>query len=158
MSEIFRTFLSQPLFNALIFLHEHASFGDLGVAIILLTISVRLILFPLFHKTAKHQRIAQEKDLSEEIAPLLEEVAKDNALRDSIVNNGDEAVINVKAFLEKRIDASIVLEIVICNPDELCSLEDYPNVQGEVYSGERIISASLDKFSLKKVKLYLWRK
>jgi len=60
MSEIFRTFLSQPLFNALIFLHEHASFGDLGVAIILLTISVRLILFPLFHKTAKHQRIAQE--------------------------------------------------------------------------------------------------
>ncbi len=60
MSELFRTILSQPLFNALVLLYEHASFNSLGLAIIFLTIIVRLILFPLFHKTAKHQRIAQQ--------------------------------------------------------------------------------------------------
>mgnify|MGYP001612445244 CR=1 FL=1 len=59
MAEIFRTILSQPLFNGLVLLYERASFGDLGVAIILLTLIVRVILFPLFHKTAKHQKIAQ---------------------------------------------------------------------------------------------------
>jgi len=60
MAEIFRITLSQPLFNGLVLLYEHASFGDLGVAIIFLTLIVRLILFPLFHKTAKHQKIAQK--------------------------------------------------------------------------------------------------
>ena len=60
IAEFFRTILSQPLFNGLVLLYEYASFGDLGVAIILLTIVVRLILFPLFHKTAKHQKIAQK--------------------------------------------------------------------------------------------------
>jgi len=59
ITEFFRTILSQPLFNGLVLLYEHASFGDLGVAIILLTIVVRIILFPLFHKTAKHQKVAQ---------------------------------------------------------------------------------------------------
>src|SRR3989304_8690291 len=60
ISGFFRTVLSQPLFNALVLLYEHASFGDLGIAIIFLTIIVRIILFPLFHKTAKHQKIAQK--------------------------------------------------------------------------------------------------
>lgn len=60
ISELFRIILTQPLFNGLVLLYEHASFGDLGVAIILLTIAVRIILFPLFHKTAKHQKLAQK--------------------------------------------------------------------------------------------------
>lgn len=60
MSGIFRTLLVQPLFNGLVLLYEHVAFEDLGVAIILLTILVRIILFPLFHKTAKHQKIAQQ--------------------------------------------------------------------------------------------------
>jgi len=60
IGEIFRAILIQPLFNGLVLLYEHASFGDLGVAIILLTIAVRIILFPLFHKTAKHQKLAQK--------------------------------------------------------------------------------------------------
>lgn len=57
---IYNTLLLQPLFNGLVLLYEHVSFGDLGLAIIFLTIIVRIALFPLFHKTAKHQRIAQE--------------------------------------------------------------------------------------------------
>ncbi len=56
---IFDIILYTPLFNALIFLYGTVAFENLGVAIIFLTILVRLILYPLFHKTAKHQRVAQ---------------------------------------------------------------------------------------------------
>lgn len=60
LTDFFRIILLQPLFNGLVLLYEHVAFEDLGIAIILLTIVVRIILFPLFHKTAKHQKLAQK--------------------------------------------------------------------------------------------------
>lgn len=60
ITDFFRTIFIQPLFNGLVLLYEYVAFEDLGVAIILLTIVVRIILFPLFHKTAKHQKLAQK--------------------------------------------------------------------------------------------------
>lgn len=48
-----------PILNALVFLYNTVAFHDLGVAIILLTILVRIILYPLFHKSARHQAISQ---------------------------------------------------------------------------------------------------
>lgn len=75
IGELFRTILYQPLFNGLVLLYQFASFNDLGVAIILLTIIVRVILYPVFHKTAKHQRITQE--LQPEIKKIKETHKKD---------------------------------------------------------------------------------
>lgn len=60
MKGFFTEFLYRPLFNALAWLYENVAFQDLGIAIILLTLAVRLVLFPLFHKTVKHQRITQD--------------------------------------------------------------------------------------------------
>ncbi|OYV73260.1 MAG: hypothetical protein B7Z74_04215 [Deltaproteobacteria bacterium 21-66-5] len=59
MSALFHTYLYTPIFAVLIFLYHNISFGDLGVAIIELTLLVRLILLPLFHKSAKDQTIMQ---------------------------------------------------------------------------------------------------
>src|SRR3989344_3575916 len=59
MKAFFTEALYRPLFNALAWLYENVAFEDLGVAIILLTIGVRLLLFPLFHQTVKNQRITQ---------------------------------------------------------------------------------------------------
>src|SRR3989344_2458296 len=59
MREFFTHALYIPLFNALAWLYENVAFEDLGIAIILLTLAVRLLLFPLFHQTVKHQRITQ---------------------------------------------------------------------------------------------------
>ena len=55
ISDIFFTILYQPLYNGLVFLISVMPFGDVGVAIVLLTIVVKLILFPLTHKTTKTQ-------------------------------------------------------------------------------------------------------
>lgn len=59
MGEIFNEIIYRPLFNLLVWLYN-LSFSDLGIAIILLTVVVRIILFPLFHKSLKHQRLLQE--------------------------------------------------------------------------------------------------
>ncbi|PIR97962.1 MAG: hypothetical protein COT89_01775 [Candidatus Colwellbacteria bacterium CG10_big_fil_rev_8_21_14_0_10_42_22] len=59
MRALFTEILYRPLFNALAWLYQNVAFQDLGVAIILFTLAVRFLLFPLFHKTVKHQRITQ---------------------------------------------------------------------------------------------------
>lgn len=72
MSNLFHEFLYRPLFNALIYLYQNFSFHDLGIAIILLTILIRLILFPLFYKGAKDQAIMQR------LAPKIKAIQQDH--------------------------------------------------------------------------------
>lgn len=45
------------MLSVLIFIHGNAAFGDLGVAIIILTLLVRVVLFPIFWKSAKDQAL-----------------------------------------------------------------------------------------------------
>jgi len=59
ISHLYNILIYQPLLNALIFLYQHLAFEDLGLAIVFLTIIIRLVLFPLFHKSAKHQALMQ---------------------------------------------------------------------------------------------------
>lgn len=59
MSFLYQNIIYKPIFNALVFLYENASFGDIGIAIILLTILIRIILYPLFHKSAVYQKRMQ---------------------------------------------------------------------------------------------------
>jgi len=56
---MFQTFFYNPLFNALIFIYNTIAFEDLGLAIILLTLFVRIIFLPLFYKSAKNQILIQ---------------------------------------------------------------------------------------------------
>lgn len=72
---IFTEFLYRPLFNGLIFLYNNFSFHDFGVAIILLTILIRLALYPLNQKAIKSQKAMS--DLGPQIKQLQEKYAKD---------------------------------------------------------------------------------
>lgn len=60
MSYLYNTFFFQPLLNALVFLYETVALKDLGLAIILLTIFIRIILYPLFRKSSEHQVALQQ--------------------------------------------------------------------------------------------------
>ncbi len=55
-SFIFNEILYKPLLNTLMFLYQTISFYDLGVAIILLTILIRVILYPLSQKSIQSQK------------------------------------------------------------------------------------------------------
>lgn len=60
MGYLYHTFLYQPLVNALVFLYNTIAFGDLGVAIIILTVITRFLFFPLFQQMIRQQAILQK--------------------------------------------------------------------------------------------------
>lgn len=56
MRELYNTILYEPLFNAVIYLYNIIPGNDFGLAVISLTVIVRLIFFPLSVKTIQSQR------------------------------------------------------------------------------------------------------
>ena len=68
MFEFFETVFYQPIFNVLVFLYN--ILGDLGVTIIVITILIKIILYPFSHKTLKAQRALQQ------LQPKLQELQK----------------------------------------------------------------------------------
>jgi len=57
---MFHLLLTQPLFNLLVVLYKYVAFGDLGLAIIALTLLIRLVLYPVFYKGLKSQMVMQQ--------------------------------------------------------------------------------------------------
>ncbi|HBB37327.1 MAG: Membrane protein insertase, YidC/Oxa1 family [Candidatus Moranbacteria bacterium GW2011_GWC1_45_18] len=68
MSQVFHSLVFQPIYNALILLYNIIPGHDLGVAIILLTVVVRLLLYPISKKQIESQKKLQ--DLQPEIKKL----------------------------------------------------------------------------------------
>ena len=60
MIELFNILLFQPLFNLLVFIYNIVPGNDLGVAIILLTVLIKLALYPLSLQSIKSQKALQE--------------------------------------------------------------------------------------------------
>jgi len=57
---VFKIILYQPLFNALILLYIYLPGHDFGVAVIVLTVIIRIILYPLMVQSIKSQKILSE--------------------------------------------------------------------------------------------------
>lgn len=57
---VFKIILYQPLFNALILLYIYLPGHDFGVAVIILTVIIRIILYPLMVQSIKSQKILSE--------------------------------------------------------------------------------------------------
>jgi YidC/Oxa1 family membrane protein insertase len=65
---LYQTIAYQPILNILVFLYNNTA--DLGIAIILLTVIIKLVLWPLSRKAIKSQKELQE------IQPKLDELKK----------------------------------------------------------------------------------
>jgi len=59
ITQLFTTFLYQPLLNLLVFIYNVIPGHDLGIAILILTAIIRLILYPLSARSVKSQRALQ---------------------------------------------------------------------------------------------------
>ncbi len=70
LSQIFHVILYQPLFNIFVFLYNIIPAHDVGITIILLTLLVRLVLWPLTSSSIKSQRTLQE------MQPKMNEIKK----------------------------------------------------------------------------------
>jgi len=59
MTYLYHVILKYPILNLLVYFYQTIAFHDLGIAIILVTLVIRLILYPLFHSGAKQQMLMQ---------------------------------------------------------------------------------------------------
>ncbi len=81
MLSFFKVTIYQPLFNILIFIYNAIPYKDIGIAILLLTILARAILFPLSKKSTISQKKMQKlqpkiKELQEKYKDNKEELTK----------------------------------------------------------------------------------
>lgn len=74
IQNLWTTVFYEPLYNALIALTNAVPGGDIGIAIIILTVGVKLLLYPLSHKSVRTQ--AAMKLLEPEIQALREKHGK----------------------------------------------------------------------------------
>ncbi len=70
LSSIFHTVLYQPIFNLFVFLYNILPAHDVGLVILILTLIIRVVLYPLTASSIKAQKSLQE------MQPKLEEIKK----------------------------------------------------------------------------------
>jgi YidC/Oxa1 family membrane protein insertase len=70
IGNIFNSILYQPLFNAVVWLYDYIPGHDFGVAIIILTLAIRFILYPLMAQSIKSQKRMSE------LQPQIQEIQK----------------------------------------------------------------------------------
>jgi YidC/Oxa1 family membrane protein insertase len=102
-SAFFTTLIYEPIYNALALFVSWSPYGDVGLAIILITVVVKLILFPLA-VTASHTQIAMRA-----LEPQLKEI------RDAHKDNSQEMALKTLAlYRENKVNpfASILILII----------------------------------------------
>lgn len=72
MTEIFNNLIYEPLLSVLVFIYNNIAFGDLGLAIIILTVLIRVVLFPIFWKSEK------DKLLMARLQPYIKKIQLDH--------------------------------------------------------------------------------
>ena len=70
MSQIFKVIFYQPILNLLVFIYNIIPGHDLGITIIILTIIIKLVLWPLSNQSIKSQKSLQD------LQPKIEEIKK----------------------------------------------------------------------------------
>ena len=67
MSQIFTIIFYQPILNLLVFLYNIIPGNDLGVAIVLMTIIIKVLLMPLSRKSIESQKSLQNLQIISQI-------------------------------------------------------------------------------------------
>lgn len=129
---LFNTTLFQPLLNALVFLYNIVPGHDLGIAIIILTILLRIALWPLTYQSIRSQRALQE--LQPKLDALKKQFGKDREqlARETMKLYKEEKINPFSSCLPLLIQLPFLIAVyhvfaVGLNPDSLKWL--YPFVQ-----------------------------
>ena len=90
---LFQELLHKPLFNSLVFLYQTVAFYDFGIAIIILTVIIRLLLYPLAQKSIKSQK---------DMAGIQSDIKK---IQEQYKNNKEEQTKQIMAlYKEKKVN------------------------------------------------------
>lgn len=123
-------------------------------------LAVLIILGALLFVVAKNnaQNLENISDaLCKEAEGVLDEISKNNSLRESVLDQND---LSIRDFLKNRINNPLVdYRVKICNPEELCSLNEGGLDKLDVCASERLITTTPSRttFQPKKLKVFLFR-
>jgi hypothetical protein len=127
-------------------------------------ISISLIFtFMLLMYAQGIQKPSSSENILQWQGSILDEMKDDPALRAVILNNegdcdtNENLKTNIKSFIDERIKSSFPgfdFTCRVCNATEVCGFYQ-PNA--EVFSEERIVSATLTEFSPKKIRIFMWK-
>ena len=127
-----------------------------GIArIIELLIAITIISIILLITYKQGLPSQETQDLSEDARDILSEISTIDNLRDEVVSNqvNVSLMVNTLAFINSSLPDYIEFELRACIITSSCGQSNYV---GDVYSAERIISASKDEFGPIKLRLFLW--
>jgi hypothetical protein len=119
-----------------------------------------LIIFGVLLLIASKTRTGQENNLGGILRPILNEVAHNSTLRQEIIENSSDVLININNMVGKRLNnPALNYSVLICELNDVCSFGSVMNNK-DMFASERIISSTINEadFNPKKVKIYLWRK
>lgn len=111
LADIFNTVLYQPLFNVLILIYQYLPGRDFGLAVIILTVLIRLILSPLMAKSIRSQKALAE------LQPKIQEVQqkykedKERQLRETMELYRKEKISPLGGFLPILIQLPILIAL-----------------------------------------------
>lgn len=134
------------------------------VRIIEAVIAVLLVVGAFFIISAQRPGAA-EQNLGVLLSPILEEMARDQSLREKIVNvdatTMEATIQDLENFIGSRLSSNnLDFEVKICELGEVCTLDSAVGSGEEVYSSERLVSSSINcgDCNPKRIKTAIWRK
>jgi len=128
-------------------------FGFIRIAELLIAVTLISVIFLVAYK--QNLPSQETQDLSETARDILAEISLREDLRTEIIKN-QHSVINMADtlnFINDSIPDYISFELRACKTTSACGQSSY---MGNVFSAERIISASKSNFAPVKLRLFLW--
>ena len=111
MISLYNQLIFDPILSVFTFIYNKVAFNDFGSSIIVLTILVRIVLFPLFYSASKQQTIIQK------IQPKIKSIQND------LKNNKEEQVkALMNLYSEHKINPFLSLLLVIVQLPVLIAL------------------------------------
>jgi len=86
---------------------------------------------------------------------ILREISSNNELREDILKGN---LTNANRTIESRMPGSLEFTTRICEPEEVCGMPTYLGLKKEIYAKDTFISATLETYSPKKFKIFMWIK
>ena len=119
-------------------------------------IAVMIVATVLVVLVAKSPRPASPGDIKEIQRSILNSISLNNELREEILDGIDTEKEDTNNSVRTLLPGQYDFLIKVCQVEEICGMDFY--VPKSVYADEILITATLDAFNPKKLKLLIWRK
>jgi YidC/Oxa1 family membrane protein insertase len=155
LSQLFNAILYQPIFNIFVLLYNIVPGHDLGVVIIIITILIRLVLYPLTSSSIKAQKSLQ--DLQPKIDELKKKHANDKqALAQATMELYKTHQVNpFKSCLPMLIQLPILIALYLVLQNGLKSTDLAQTIYPFIHNPGTISAISLNFFDLSKPNIVL---